>query len=75
MLIAIEQILPTFLAVLSLGLFTAKTRWFCYIAIALAISSELIPHERNFVGLATCITAFLALCIADLVRIHAEKIY
>ncbi len=66
----LETIVPTFLAVMSLVLFTPKTRWFSYAITLLAVGAELIPLTVNMTALLACASCFLGLLIREYMQTH-----
>jgi hypothetical protein len=64
----LEAIAPTFIAIMSLVMYTKKTRWLCYIAVVLAISAELIPLAINMTALLACVSCLVALLFAEVVQ-------
>jgi len=66
----LELIAPTFIAILSLVMFTPKTRWLCYTAVVLAITAELIPVTVNMTALLACVACLVALLFAEYLRIQ-----
>ncbi len=75
LLINLEAIVPTFLAIMSLVLFTPKTRWFSYSIILLAIGTELIPLTVNITALMACAFCFVGLLVREYQSSthHSEK--
>lgn len=65
-----EVIAPTFFAIMSVVLFTAKTRWLCYTVVSLAILSELIPATVNMTALLACVSCLAALLFSEYVRVY-----
>ncbi len=63
-----EAIAPTFLAIMSLIMFTKQTRWLCYATVVLAIIAELIPMTLNLTALLACITCLAALLASEFLR-------
>lgn len=70
LLLNIEAFIPIFLAIMSLVLFTAKTRWFSYAIVSLAIIAELLPLVINTTALTACIFCLIALLVRELMEAH-----
>lgn len=70
LLIELEAVIPTFLAVMSLVLFTTKTRWFSYAIILLAIGAELMPLTVNITALLACVSCFIGLLVREFMQTH-----
>jgi len=68
MLVAIEAVLPTFIAIIALVTFTPKTRWLSYTVVVLAMLSELIPLQIHMTGLLATSSVFIGLLILELLR-------
>lgn len=66
MLIFIETILPTCIAILGLALFTKQTRKLCYAAVSLSVLAELIPLELNSIALFACSACLASMIIVDI---------
>jgi hypothetical protein len=66
----LEAIAPTVIAILSLVMFTAKTRWYCYAAVILAIGAELIPLTINMTALFACVACLVALLFSEYLQSH-----
>jgi hypothetical protein len=64
----LEAIAPTFIAIMSVVMYTKKTRWLCYIAVVLAIGAELVPLTVNMTALLACVSCLVALLFAELVK-------
>lgn len=74
MLMFIESIIPTFIAILSLALFTKQTRKLAYATVSLSIFAELVPLEINALALFACTACLAAMLILDLLNaIHLLK--
>lgn len=71
-LMHLEAVAPTFIAIMSVVMFSQKTRWLCYIAVVLAIFAELIPLSLNVTALLACISCLFALLFAELLRAYHE---
>ena len=69
-LFELEAVVPIFLAVMSLVLFTPKTRWFSYAIILLAIGAELIPNTINMTALLGCTSCFFGLLLREFMLTH-----
>jgi hypothetical protein len=59
---------PTFLAIISLAMFTTKTRWFNYGTVIMAIFAELIPVNTNMTALLATIACLIGLFIAEFIH-------
>lgn len=70
-----DLIAPTFLSVLSVALFRKRTRWLCYVTVALAITAELISLSTNVIGLTACIACLVALLVGDFIRTHQNLLH
>ena len=70
LLMQLEAVIPTFLAIMSLVLFTTKTRIFSYSIILLAIGAELIPFSVNTTALFACVFCFIGLLIREYMQTH-----
>lgn len=70
MLATIESLLPTFIAILSLVLFTQQTRKICYAAAALCVLAELIPMELNLTALFSCAAVLTGMIIIEMLQSH-----
>lgn len=68
MLSQIEVFIPTALAIMSLALFTDKTRKLCYTTVALCILAEVIPTIVNPIALVACVACLAALVLTDVIR-------
>jgi hypothetical protein len=68
--VELEAIIPTFLAVMSVVLFTPKTRWFSYAIVLLAIGAELIPLAVNMTALLACVSCFFGLLVKEFMVTH-----
>lgn len=64
----IESILPTFMAILALALFTKQTRKLCYATVSLSILAELIPLSINPMALFACSACLVAMIVVDLLQ-------
>ncbi len=68
LLASMEIIAPTFLAIMSLAMFTPKTRWLNYGIVVMAIFAELIPVPVNMTALLATIACLIGLFIAELIH-------
>lgn len=66
----LEAIAPTFLAIMSLVMFTPATRWLNYGIVIMAIASEFVPLSINFTAVLACVSCFVGLLIAEAIQIH-----
>jgi hypothetical protein len=62
---SLEIVIPTFMAVLALVLFTEKTKWLSFATILLAIVAEMLLPHINIAALIACIS-----CLAGVVFIN-----
>lgn len=69
----LEEIAPTFLAIMSLGMFTPKTRWLSYGIVVMAIFTEFMPQHTNITALLACISCLLGLLVADMLHTHDSQ--
>ena len=64
--------LPTIISILTLAVFSRKTRIHCYLIVALSIASEFITLNVNVTAVVVCSTVLVALILADFLR-HSVK--
>jgi len=64
-------VLPTFLAVMSVALFTEKTRNLCYGTATMTVLTELVPSSTgiNTMALITCTFCLIALLLTDILQL------
>ena len=70
MLDIIEALLPTFIAILSLVVFTKQTRKLCYATVALCTLSELIPLQLNLTALFSCAAVLTGMIVIEFLQTH-----
>jgi hypothetical protein len=68
-LINLEAVAPSFVAIMSLMMFTPQTRWYCYAVVVMAISTELIPLSVNVTALLVCVSCLIALFFSEFLRV------
>lgn len=64
-------VIPTFLAIMSVALFTEKTRTLCYSTATLTVLTELVPTLSgiNTMALITCTFCLIALLLMDILQL------
>jgi len=68
MLDMIQVLLPTFVAIISLTMFTKRTRYLCYTAVTLSIVAELVPTTIDSTALIACVFSLCALLFMEVLR-------
>lgn len=63
----LEIILPTLVAILALVLYSPKTRWLCFTAVALSVVCELLTPTMNVTAAFACIVCLLGLFLSEAV--------
>jgi|GEM_PF-1791379 len=71
-LASLDVVVPTFMSILALVLFTPKTKWLAFSTILLSIVAELIPTTINVAALIACISCLGGALFLNYLRTHFQ---